>query len=147
MDVPGDHFSLLRQSPEDMQVMVRALQDALGPFGWQKKLPAAQAAAEHAAVGDGQNLDAYLEKMGVDNSALRRYLHQTALNGPQLLALGNEPHEIDQLWTSYVCDGIITCLSQFEKDERCKPDCKHICTQQGQSLLLDDSPLQPGCAA
>lgn len=75
VDVPGDHFSLLRQSPEDMQVMVRALQAALGPFGWQQLKPSARPAGQpHAepGAGEGEGLEAYLEKMGVDNAALRR---------------------------------------------------------------------------
>ena len=78
VDVPGDHFSLLRQSPEDMQVMVGALQKALAPFGWHQYKPSgahiAHSAADAAvgAVGDGQDLEAYLEKMGVDNATLRR---------------------------------------------------------------------------
>ncbi len=74
LDVPGDHFSLLRQSPEDMQIMVRALQEALGPFGWdQIQAPASRAAPERARVGGGQDLEAYLEQMGVDNATLRRF--------------------------------------------------------------------------
>ena len=74
--MPGDHFSLLRQSAEDMQVMVRALQAALGPFGWQQLAPSAtRPAGQHhadAGAGEGEGLQAYLEKMGVDNAALRR---------------------------------------------------------------------------
>ncbi|KAK9863861.1 hypothetical protein WJX84_009188, partial [Apatococcus fuscideae] len=75
VDVPGDHFSLLRQSPEDMQVMVRALQAALGPFGWQQLEQMASSAIRPAAengMGGGEDLETYLEKMGVENVALRR---------------------------------------------------------------------------
>ena len=32
--MPGDHFSLLRQSEEDMQTIVNTLKLALSPFGW-----------------------------------------------------------------------------------------------------------------
>ena len=77
VDVPGDHFSLLRQSPEDMQVMVRALQNALVPFGWQQiKSAAVSAAVQARGAGgrDGKDLEAYLEKMGVDNGVLRRWV-------------------------------------------------------------------------
>jgi thioesterase domain-containing protein len=34
VDVPGDHFSLLRQGPEDMALVVSALKQRLGAFGW-----------------------------------------------------------------------------------------------------------------
>lgn len=35
VNVPGDHFSLLRQSEEGMQTLVNTLKLALSPFGWQ----------------------------------------------------------------------------------------------------------------
>lgn len=35
VNVPGDHFSLLRQSEEDMQTIVNTLKLVLSPFGWQ----------------------------------------------------------------------------------------------------------------
>ena len=34
VDVPGDHFSLLRQDKEDMSIIVDALQMVLSAFGW-----------------------------------------------------------------------------------------------------------------
>lgn len=34
VDVPGDHFSLLRQDEKDMGIIVDALQTALSAFGW-----------------------------------------------------------------------------------------------------------------
>jgi len=34
MDVPGDHFSVLRQPTADMEVMLEALKMELGAFGW-----------------------------------------------------------------------------------------------------------------
>ena len=34
VDVPGDHFSLLRQDAADMTVLVAALKAALAPHGW-----------------------------------------------------------------------------------------------------------------
>ena len=34
VNVPGDHFSLLRQSEEDMQTLVATLKSGLSPFGW-----------------------------------------------------------------------------------------------------------------
>lgn len=38
IDVPGDHFSLLRQDPRDMVVIVAALKSKLGAFGWGETL-------------------------------------------------------------------------------------------------------------
>lgn len=35
VNVPGDHFSLLRQSEEGMQTLVNTLKLVLSPFGWQ----------------------------------------------------------------------------------------------------------------
>lgn len=34
VDVPGDHFSLLRQDEQDMSIIVDALQMVLSAFGW-----------------------------------------------------------------------------------------------------------------
>ena len=34
VDVPGDHFSLLRQDEKDMSIIVDALQMVLSAFGW-----------------------------------------------------------------------------------------------------------------
>lgn len=34
VDVPGDHFSLLRQDEQDMRIIVDALQMVLSAFGW-----------------------------------------------------------------------------------------------------------------
>ena len=34
VNVPGDHFSLLRQPEEDMQTIVNTLKLVLSPFGW-----------------------------------------------------------------------------------------------------------------
>lgn len=38
VDVPGDHFSLLRQDAADMELMVSHLKRVLGPFGWAEVL-------------------------------------------------------------------------------------------------------------
>ena len=38
VDVPGDHFSLLRQDEADMAVLVSALKSALAPFGWTEQM-------------------------------------------------------------------------------------------------------------
>ena len=34
VDVPGDHFSLLRQDQQDMRIIVDTLQMVLSAFGW-----------------------------------------------------------------------------------------------------------------
>ena len=54
VDVPGDHFSLLRQSPRDMGYLVAALQAALGDFGWAETVgrrAGAGAGPEEGAAG------------------------------------------------------------------------------------------------
>ena len=38
VDVPGDHFSLLRQEPADMELLVTALKAKLGAFGWAESV-------------------------------------------------------------------------------------------------------------
>ncbi len=66
IDVPGDHFSLLRQGARDMAYLVEALQAALGAFGWDTvlragnagggwELPAEEVSA--AGVGGGKAVD------------------------------------------------------------------------------------------
>ena len=40
IDVPGDHFSLLRQDAADMGVLVAALKTALAPHGWTETVHA-----------------------------------------------------------------------------------------------------------
>ena len=37
VEVPGDHFSLLRQDAADMSVLIAALKAALAPHGWSEK--------------------------------------------------------------------------------------------------------------
>lgn len=37
VEVPGDHFSLLRQDEADMAVLVSALKSALAPYGWTEQ--------------------------------------------------------------------------------------------------------------
>ena len=34
IDIPGDHFSILRQDLGDMNLIVTALKQKLAPFGW-----------------------------------------------------------------------------------------------------------------
>ncbi len=36
--MPGDHFSLLRQEPADMELLVTALKAKLGAFGWAESV-------------------------------------------------------------------------------------------------------------
>jgi hypothetical protein len=38
VDVPGDHFSLLRQEPTDMALLVTSLKAKLGAFGWAESV-------------------------------------------------------------------------------------------------------------
>lgn len=106
IDIPGDHFSILRQDEADMNVIVTALKVKLAPFGWteqvkrdQKQYSVASVSAVQTASAARQNnaascnsgdspgccghpssqaeiqdIDAYLEKMGVKNPALRQRL-------------------------------------------------------------------------
>ena len=38
VDIPGDHFSILRQDEADMNVIVTALKVKLAPFGWTEQV-------------------------------------------------------------------------------------------------------------
>ena len=93
VDVPGDHFSLLRQEPADMEPLVAMLKVKLGAFGWheavrrERRQPAARALASAAAAAGGgggggggadagaaaarEDLDDYLARMGVGDAAIR----------------------------------------------------------------------------
>ncbi len=64
IDVPGDHFSLLRQSPADMDVMVATLKMCLGAFGWAE---AVRRERREWRLGSNEveALDEYLARMGV----------------------------------------------------------------------------------
>jgi thioesterase domain-containing protein len=74
VDVPGDHFSLLRQDLEDMSVIVRALKVALAPFGWDEAVRREEQPAFAVAPEEIADIDAYLAKMGVKDAAARRRL-------------------------------------------------------------------------
>lgn len=74
VDVPGDHFSLLRQDSEDMTVLVTALKMALGQFGWTETVQREDKPAYAVEAEEIQDIDAYLRKMGVKDSALRQRL-------------------------------------------------------------------------
>jgi thioesterase domain-containing protein len=74
VDVPGDHFSLLRQDLEDMSVIVRALKVALAPFGWDEAVRREERPAFAVAPEEIADIDAYLAKMGVKDAAARRRL-------------------------------------------------------------------------
>jgi hypothetical protein len=73
IDIPGDHFSILRQDDRDMNVIVTALKQKLAPFGWHEVLrrDAAAFSVSHSEIVD---IDAYLTKMGVADAALRARL-------------------------------------------------------------------------
>ncbi|KAK9815594.1 hypothetical protein WJX72_006498 [[Myrmecia] bisecta] len=71
IDVPGDHFSLLRQGDEDMQVIVTALKQLLAPFGWTEQVR--REVKEYTMSREEVNeIDAYLQQMGVKDEVLRR---------------------------------------------------------------------------
>jgi thioesterase domain-containing protein len=78
VDVPGDHFSLLRQDIEDMNVLVTALKMCLGPFGWAETLKREDKPAYEVSSEEIQDIDAYLRKMGVKDPSLRQRL-ETAM--------------------------------------------------------------------
>lgn len=78
VDVPGDHFSLLRQDIEDMNVLVTALKMVLAPFGWAETLKREDKPAYEVSSEEIQDIDAYLRKMGVKDPSLRQRL-ETAM--------------------------------------------------------------------
>jgi thioesterase domain-containing protein len=77
VDVPGDHFSLLRQGDADMSVLLNTLKRRLAPFGWTEVLrPAAGAGARPFALpaSEVEDLEGYLARMGVSDAATRSRL-------------------------------------------------------------------------
>ena len=78
IDVPGDHFSLLRQDIDDMTVLVTALKMVLAPFGWAETIRREDKPAYEVSSEEIQDIDEYLRKMGVKDSSLRQKL-ETAM--------------------------------------------------------------------
>ena len=50
VDVPGDHFSLLRQEEADMAVLANVMKAHLLSFGWSECLPGSDAGPRAASV-------------------------------------------------------------------------------------------------
>lgn len=71
IDLPGDHFSVLRQDDRDMNLIVTALKVKLAPFGWTEILNRGGRRAAASSL-DIPDIDAYLQKMGVKDPALRK---------------------------------------------------------------------------
>lgn len=74
IDVPGDHFSLLRQDLEDMNILVTGLKTVLGPFGWSETISREDKPQYAVSADEIRDIDSYLKKMGVDDPGLRRRL-------------------------------------------------------------------------
>jgi len=74
IDVPGDHFSLLRQDLEDMNVLITSLKLVLGPFGWAEMQSREDKPQYAVSTEEIQDIDAYLQKMGVNDPNLRQRL-------------------------------------------------------------------------
>lgn len=99
IEIPGDHFSILRQDSEDMQYIVNALKMALGAGGWTLSVPLhylpAKAGQEAAAETAEEVLDfaQQLEEIGVTDPDLHAHLHNTlqpideATNGEAMSSL------------------------------------------------------------
>lgn len=67
IDVPGDHFSLLRQEPADLEPMIATLKMMLGSYGWSEAVRREQ--LSHRLSGHETTLmadiDQYLNMMGI----------------------------------------------------------------------------------
>lgn len=74
IDVPGDHFSLLRQDLEDMNVLITGLKLALGPYGWTETVRYEGKPQYAVSSEEIQDIDSYLQKMGVNDPSLRQRL-------------------------------------------------------------------------
>jgi len=77
IDVPGDHFSLLRQDDADLNLIVNQLKLKLAPFGWTETIKRDNRKYTMNA-SEIANIDAYLAGMGVNDPNLRKRL-ETAL--------------------------------------------------------------------
>jgi thioesterase domain-containing protein len=73
VDIPGDHFSILRQDEADMNVIITQLKLKLAPHGWSETVRRDQ---KKYTVGADEirDIDAYLRKMGIDDPGLRMRL-------------------------------------------------------------------------
>ena len=74
IDVPGDHFSLLRQDVEDMNLLITGLKTVLGPFGWSETIKREDKPQYAISADEIRDIDSYLRKMGVNDPGLRRRL-------------------------------------------------------------------------
>eukprot|EP00963_Diacronema_lutheri_P009971 scaffold941_cov454-Pavlova_lutheri.AAC.1 len=71
VDVPGDHFSLLRRPDPDMSVLTSALRAYLEPFGWvdsasPEETKNSTMEGELPTADDTQEMSSYLSKMGIN---------------------------------------------------------------------------------
>ena len=71
VDVPGDHFSLLRRPDPDMSVLTSALRAYLEPFGWVDSASPEETKdslieGELPSTDDTQEMSSYLSKMGIN---------------------------------------------------------------------------------
>ncbi|KIY94328.1 type I polyketide synthase [Monoraphidium neglectum] len=109
VDVPGDHFSLLRQDAPDMEPMVAMLKLKLGAFGWAEAVRRERRAARSVASGGGAagaggaggggggggggemaaELSDYLGRMGVDADIRQRLASALPVADLQQLALAS----------------------------------------------------------
>jgi len=83
IEIPGDHFSILRQDDEDIHYVVTALKMALGQGGWTEVVPlrgsdeALNEDEEEEEEGEVNDFDAQLRDMGVKDPELRAHLQTT----------------------------------------------------------------------
>jgi len=64
LDVPGDHFSMLRQSPRDMDFVQSTMKQVLYDFGWSE-LKGHDDKPFKLSEDDAREMEEYLSKMGI----------------------------------------------------------------------------------
>ena len=64
IDVPGDHFSMLRQNGFDMDIIQSTMQQVLSKFGWNE-LKEHKRKPFKLSAEDTKEMDEYLSKMGI----------------------------------------------------------------------------------
>ena len=100
IDVPGDHYSILRQEEDDMQLITLSLKAILGDAGWTQAVPIGTGVAGYGeraipydAEEEGEDLEdseysRQLEAVGCIDPLMKRHMAQTLAPIAELQADG-----------------------------------------------------------
>lgn len=74
IETPGDHFSILRQDPGDMDIIISRLKARLAKYGWTEKVVLGPQQGQKVTAQQAAELADYLREMGADEEAVERAL-------------------------------------------------------------------------